>query len=532
MKKLFFIILFLCSLTAYCQNRKPLNGQARVDSLLNEIPAQKDDSNKVKLLNSISHAYVGISNNEMMKYSREALVLAKNLDWQSGIAQSYRYIGHSYSMLSDYNSALENYSIALNLFQELKDKKGIITIYGLTSFAYYRQSKYPLAIDYSIKALKIGEELGDKLNIGTNLRYIGNIYSRQKDYIKAEEYFQKALKIYQELSDTNNMAYIYGNLGETYRNQNKYTEALDYDNRAIKIYEQISYKPGIANNLGNIGEVYKMQGNYEIAISFTLRALKIAEEIDDKASKGIFLGNIGENYFGMAKDTTNTLYAGNKKENVQKAIQYLNEAITILKKINAYDPEIEFSKYLAEAYRITGDYKQALTLTDHYQALKDSIFSAENTATINASEKKYYLDIKDKDLSIAQIKLKNQRTATAFYTIGLVLLLGVVMVILRNNRTQKKLNETISKLVNEQEKVIEQRTSALAYANKKLIELIQYSAHNLREPLTRILGAMLIKGDIPEEEFNGEIWPQMQKAANDLDIIIKEIIDRADKTIG
>ena len=536
MKQLFFVCVLLCCVQSpiYAQKK----GQVLIDSLLKELPIAKEDTNKVKLLNIISENYVFINPNEMMKYGQEALSVSQKLDWNKGIAKAYGNIGRSYAILSDYATALENYNRALNLYQELGDKKGVGAIYSFLSFAYNRQSKYPLAIEYNLKALKICEELDDKPGMGTNLRYIGIIYSRQKDYSKAEEYFLKALKIYQDKEAKEEkkakieIAQTLGNLGEIYRNQNKYTEALDYDSRAIKAFEEEGHKPGIATNLGNIAEAYKMQGNFEVALSFTFRALKIAEEIGDKSSVGIYLGNIGENYLGLAKDTVQSVFEGNKSANIQKAIQYLNQGIAIVKEINIHDAEIEFSKYLADAYRLTGDYKKALELTDQYQSLKDSIFSVQNTANINAAEKKYYLDLKDKDLKLAQVQLAKERSAIIFYVIGIVLLVVVVGIILKSNRTQKKLNETISKLVNEQEKIIEQRTSALAKANKNLLELIQYNAHNLREPLTRIMGAMLIKEDMPDEEFNTEVWPQMKKATHDLDTIIKEVIDRADKAVG
>ncbi len=100
---------------------------------------------------------------------------------------------------------------------------------------------------------------------------------------------------------------------------------------------------------------------------------------------------------------------------------------------------------------------------------------------------------------------------------------------------QKRL---IEELVSEQEKIIEIRTKELAdantklvQANKKLLELIQYNAHNIREPLTRLMGAMLVMEYMTIEEFREEIWPQMEKAVQDLDKAIKEVITIADNTV-
>ena len=97
----------------------------------------------------------------------------------------------------------------------------------------------------------------------------------------------------------------------------------------------------------------------------------------------------------------------------------------------------------------------------------------------------------------------------------------------------------ITKLVDEQEHTIEQRTGELAESNiklanvnNKLVHLIQYNAHNLREPLTRISGGMLIKEYMTDDEFFTEVWPHLQKAVNDLDVRLKDVIKIADETVG
>ncbi|MBC7553337.1 MAG: hypothetical protein H7257_05110 [Taibaiella sp.] len=107
-----------------------------------------------------------------------------------------------------------------------------------------------------------------------------------------------------------------------------------------------------------------------------------------------------------------------------------------------------------------------------------------------------------------------------------------------SNEEIKQQKQVIEELVSKQEKIIELRTTELADTNKKLInvnkkllELIQYNSHNLREPLARIMGAMNIIDFITPEEFHNEIWPQMGKAVTDLDNSIKDVVKIADETV-
>jgi len=70
-----------------------LQGQARIDSLLKELPQQKEDTNKVKLLVELSGCYKTISPDEGIKYDQLSLELATKLGWKKGIAATYNTWG-------------------------------------------------------------------------------------------------------------------------------------------------------------------------------------------------------------------------------------------------------------------------------------------------------------------------------------------------------------------------------------------------------------------------------------------------------
>jgi tetratricopeptide (TPR) repeat protein len=534
MKRLVFTALFMLSLAhALAQQNRGVGTpppNATIDSLLKELSTSTADTTKISIYIVLSQTYGMDAQVEKLSYAKQALDEAKKIDWKKGIGLSYRALGTYYLNLNDYPSALQNYSTALNIFQALNDETNVVYLLTNIGFIYYRESKYPLAIQYCLSALKMCEKINNTDYTARNERYLGNIYLRQADYGKAEEYYSKALKTYQGNNDSFEMARAYNSLGESQRYQKKYELALEYYTKALRIFEQKKNKAQIATSLLNMGELYKMQGQFDLALTYTLQALQIANDIGEKSMIANCTGNIGEHYLGMAKISA-AKKSAEKGLYIDKAISYLNEGIEKEQELNTQDAIIEFGAYLAEAYQLKGDYKNALELTLKYQKLKDSIFSAQNIASINAAEKKYQLDLKDVDIKLANAELTKRNYAIVFIGVGMLLLIVVVVITQRNSRIKERLNATITKLVNEQEKVIETRTAELAISNKKLIELIQYSAHNLREPLTRIIGAMNIREDIDEEEFYNEVWPQMRKATNDLDNVIKDVIQRADEVV-
>src|SRR5690242_20742193 len=106
MKKIFllFIITFLVMNHLSAQ----LQGQDRVDSLLQQLPKANEDTNKVKLLVDLSHTYYSINPDEGLKYGKQGLALAEKMHWKKGMANACRTIAGNYGYgKSDYPAALK-----------------------------------------------------------------------------------------------------------------------------------------------------------------------------------------------------------------------------------------------------------------------------------------------------------------------------------------------------------------------------------------------------------------------------------------
>src|SRR4051812_31712789 len=65
-----------------------LTGQLLIDSLRKEIPALKNDSNKIRVLNALAFEYRNVKPYQGIKYAQDALELAEQLDWKAEVPQS------------------------------------------------------------------------------------------------------------------------------------------------------------------------------------------------------------------------------------------------------------------------------------------------------------------------------------------------------------------------------------------------------------------------------------------------------------
>jgi len=382
-------------------------GQARMDSLVQELPKAIEDTNKVKLLDGLSFGYKDINPDEGIKYGQLELELATKLKWKYGTGVANNSIGLNYRNKANYAKALEYFFKAINIVEEIGDKKYIAGITSNIGIVYERQNDYPKALEYYFKALKICNETGNKHGIAVVTGNIGNIYFGENDYAKALEYYFIALKIREESGDKNQIAIAVGNIGGVYTKLRDYPRAVEYQQKALKIDEETGNKYGVSEDLANIGAAY----------------------------------------IGIAEDTipgSNPKYG--RKRSLHLALEYLQKGLAISKETEAPDVMLELYKNLSAACKLTGDYKKSLEYADNYRAIKDSVFSKENSEKIvKMSMKNEYdrqrltdsLKTVEKE-KISFLKLQRQRSYTIMGVAGIFLLVGFSFFIVKERAKSER----------------------------------------------------------------------------------------------
>src|ERR1051326_2427819 len=136
MKKIVCNLILFC-LISHLYSQK--QGQARIDSLLQQMTKTREDSNKVKLLDDLSYLYKAINEDEGIKYGQQALSISKKIKWAKGMAEANEMIGINYYSKSDYTRALEYYERALKISKGINYKLGIAEVTGHLSIIYNEQ---------------------------------------------------------------------------------------------------------------------------------------------------------------------------------------------------------------------------------------------------------------------------------------------------------------------------------------------------------------------------------------------------------
>ena len=379
----FFISLHLAS---YSQ-------QSKIDSLITLIKNDRADTNKVNHLNILGRTLIFSKPDTVIILSKQAIAIAELLvnkkregmqyNINRSISYAYNLLGTAYKVEGNYFNAIDYYSKALSIDEEIKDKIGESKRLGNIGTIYQEQANYPKAIDYYLRALKIGEELNNKDEIARHLSNIGGAFWYKGDTHKAMDYYLKALKINEEGEDKNTMANTLGNIGLIYQQQANYAMAFDYLFKALKISRETQDKTSVARQLNNIALTFNLQARttsdsinklelYNQALDGYFSTLKIYREIGFEEGIASCLQNIGEVYMSI----------GNQLEAEKNLIQ----ALEIADSNGFLNVKLLSEETIYKLYHARGKYQLAYQHYKQYSQTKDSIFSIEKVKDITRKE--------------------------------------------------------------------------------------------------------------------------------------------------
>lgn len=397
-----FWLGFLCVsvFPAYAQQESIQNEAKR---LLNDLKVAANDTDRMYLLSDLSFIYIDTNPKLGLEYGHKALNLAHELKWPRGTAYVQNNLGSLYAAISD----------------------------------------LPKALDYYFKALKNNELANHVKAIASNFGNIGTIYLRQRNFDKALFYYRKSLNIEKELKNEDGISSDLMNIGIIYRQKEELDTALLFFTEALKICESIKNYEGIAENLVNIGSTFEAQGKYEEALKYYGESIKIDLERGNISGLGANYGSIGSLYLKLLTDSTlkgkGEKFALNKAELIQLSRENLTKSVELLNKTGALYELRLVHKSLAELEEISGNYQKALKHYMEYSSLKDSIFSRENQIRISYLENQRTEDLKQKEIEIQKLQLLRARNRQTLLIAGLVALILVAFLVLKQRAVSEKL---------------------------------------------------------------------------------------------
>ncbi len=317
-------LVAVCCMTAICSYAQKEN----IDSLHMAIHASLLDTNRIKLLIRIGHAYI------------------------------YSHPDSCYYFTSE----------GLRLSQIIKNKSDESYCLGLmgSSFAYI--GNFPQALTVSLKALKLAEEIQNPDDMYEAVTALGAVYYFQNDYRKSLGYIMQSYIISQSVRDKFMKDIALGNVGDVYLHLNLPDSALFYTNLAYKKSLEMNNDEGTASHLNTLGDIYVWLNKNLPALKYYQLAMPIEMKLND-------MTDFCETTLGIAG-----IY---KKQNQNdSALFYAYQTLYAASTSNLNLTEMQAGNLIASIYESENKSDSAFKYLRLTMTLKDSLFSQEKARSI------------------------------------------------------------------------------------------------------------------------------------------------------
>ncbi|TWR31081.1 hypothetical protein FPZ43_00945 [Mucilaginibacter pallidiroseus] len=369
------------------------------------------------------------------------------------------------------------------------------------------KANHEAALKVAEQALADAEELGTTKLLPDIHGIISNLYKESGNYDLAFTEIDKAIKAARANHDTAEIISALGNKAMFTHSYYNYTDQQENDHSSLQL-EFDALKMAEASNkyermrirfYNNIAQTYKEHKDYEKAIFYAGKAVVLATKYNQRRSLTYSYNWIGESYFGMGQR--------------DKGFDYIYKALAITHDLIEPYRRMELYEVLNQLYEKTGDYKQSLAAYKRYDTLRDSMAVDKNTRRLNEMQVVYETAKKDK--KIADLNAANGTSRRMARIIGVVAFLFLIML-----ATLFWQYLTIRKKT----KIINGKNEGL---NNTLLNIAFIQSHEVRKPLTNILGLMnLIKAENYKAEK--QVLKMLEKTAYELDEKVRQVVKEAE----
>ncbi|HPM01006.1 MAG TPA: tetratricopeptide repeat protein [Candidatus Cloacimonadota bacterium] len=441
-----------------------------LDSLSHQLKLEKNNENKIQLLNDILKIkMINNKNSDSEVKMLEEIIFRRPYDILS--AKSDYLIGNIQKINGEGNKALKHYTRSLDYYMSINDKNEMARLnmaIGEDLRAFGEQVK---ALSYLRKAEKLFKEeaLGAEIYDRFAAVYFEMIYISTSVYADSSRiYAKKAISLAQKNNDFALLISSYNILGAVERSQKNFQKSQEYLFKAKDIAEKNKRYADLSLVYSNIARLYEERNNRSSCIYYAKKAYDLAIQTDIKIYIAMSSLILFDNY--------------KKLRNFKDALKY---------------------------YEIHHLYSQKIY--DENKDRKIALYIANRELEIKKNENN--LLVKQQKLQETVIKKQKQNQIYLMSVIGMIALLSLIIIyyIRQLKKANIQLKEEHAKVLN-----LERIRSAYAMAVT--------ANHELNQPLMVLKGRLELL-QMSMDESNEAQMKQMQK----IEKVFDEVMDVLEK---
>ncbi|MBI3259930.1 MAG: tetratricopeptide repeat protein [Ignavibacteriae bacterium] len=269
-----------------------------IDELHDIVDSSPTYLERAEALLQLCAYYISRKNAEKLFPSSDLLleISIENQDLKNQ-AWAILYNGMSYSTAKNYSRAMEKFTTALPLFEQLNDKPGIArTMMNIGRIHVFNQ-EFNEAKECYDKSLDIELQLGNSagiMRVIANMSHVNTIVNKSKEHLTLLEQTIPVIEKLGNLSDVASILNQAALLSIVHLSANQ--SGKEYAERAQKICAEIGDMVGECTALDTIGAVYWYLGDAGRSIEYYTKCIAIAEQLDDPLKLAGHLTNAAYTY--------------------------------------------------------------------------------------------------------------------------------------------------------------------------------------------------------------------------------------------
>lgn len=353
-------------------------------------------------------------------------------------------------------------------------------VYLQKGICYYYLDQLDSSLNNYFLALKIFEKIKNTRGLSLVTINISSIYFYKEDFNKSEKYLDYAFSYSESLKDSTQSMRILFQKGILLNENAKSVEAINLYKKLQLEYSSKMSQELMARFYNNLGHFFH-QHEPDSALHYFLEAEKTSAAVQNTLLYTIH-SNIGDLYL--------------KKGNFRKALEYLNNSY---ESPDILSDSIQLSltcRSLANAYDSLKIYDTALLYLRRSTEIEAKLADAEKAKIAAELSEKYESDKKDEKIRMQEIenKLKNRNLLLSLGGLGFVAALAIISFI--NYQRKQKAN----KLLQAQNIRIENLNKELDTSNQVKTKLFSVISHDLRSPISSLYAYLQLKNNSPDKK--------------------------------
>lgn len=317
--------------------------------VLESINKIVDEKQQVRELISASWEMRRSYPSDSLDLALKARELSVKINFDEGVAYSYRNSGTAYYLLSKYNQALIDLEKALDYFESVKDDYATASTLRNVGNVYHSQNLLDAAIKCYERALSLTRKTNDDLGTGYNLGNIGFVLGKMGQYAEARQTMLQAKFVLEKIDDTLGLADLFNNLGNVCLLLHDNDEGLKHLQQSLIKATSIHHLRGMAEANRSYGRYFYKEKDFPRAIRFFETALKHAEEMGELAVIVKLLNELTESFESSGDYKTAMSYLRKHAERQRELEQYDQQLMTQTMMLHS---EVENATSEKEVYRL------------------------------------------------------------------------------------------------------------------------------------------------------------------------------------